>query len=176
MNTPMNRKIRNEVIAYMYHEATIISKYDRDICDELFLKAAKAMDRFDPSRGVQLKTYLSKVMQKGYLDIVRKQVRISQREAYDVDMTLEAAEPRKSPVSYEFETEEMKRLLLVVMTKLDAKEKLIVKALLKTEGCQAKAVRLLASRGVFYSCAHFSRKIVPALKAKIKGIMNYENR
>lgn len=171
MNTKKNRVIRDEIVAFMHREATIIAKNDEDIASELFLKAVDAMDRFDPSRGILLKTYLSSVMQKSYLSIKRRLARISEREAYDVDLTLEMAPLRRSPVSYKYESEEMEFLYRIVMTKLDAEEQLIVRALLKSESCRSKALRLLASRGVFYSAGTFSKKILPALKAKVKGII-----
>lgn len=164
--TPMNN-----ISNYIYEEAAIIAKNDPDVQHELYLKGMNAVKRFDPNGAASLTTYVSKVMQKSQLSIVRKTLRISQREAYDVDLTLFMAPERKSFLSREFEDEELRHLYRLVMGRLNADERLIVLAMLKARARQKEARALLKRQGLDFSAGTFCTKILPALKAKVKGII-----
>lgn len=155
----------------LYREANFIAKGNEDLRSELYLKGLEALSRFDPKRGIKLKTYLSAVLEREARSLKRRAILDAKRVSLAEDLSLELAPPRETPVSTEFELEETRLLLGYVLRNLPETEREIVLALLKSGGQTEAARRRLASAGVFYHRNYFASDVLPAVKAMVKELI-----
>lgn len=165
------------------HETRCDEAQREDLHHDLYLNAVKAMDHFDPSRGVKPETFAfahirgdRKMAKRTHLRRVNKVGSIETLGHVEVDgeevpVIETIPDTERAPISFKYETEEMKDLFRFVLKRLAPIERTIIIAMTKCRGNQTQARTLLAAQGIEYKKSTFNEKIVPGLLKKVKGII-----